>query len=144
MTYYFVGTHTVVAHIDPNSHAVGARVILDKLGATVEANEDEATDWMRGGAALLTEDEFKGIGFTEDELKTYDYPGKQVNAPQDFKDKQKKAWSIYGEKWQALRGLKAAAAAAPAPTESPVAPALPVPQLPPSVDERVPSDQHSQ
>ena len=84
MNYYFVGTNSVVAHIDPNSHAVGARIILDKLGAKVEATDDEATDWMRGGCALLTEDEFKSVGFTDDELKDYDYPGKQFNAPQEI------------------------------------------------------------
>lgn len=128
MKFYFVGSHTIVHHLDAQGHVSGALVTLDRFGMQCEGTEAEASEWMRGGCALLTEAEFKGIGFTDAELKTFDTPGKQLAAPNTFKAKQQKAWAIYGEKWQALHGMKPAEAVKP--VESPKPPDAKAPEAP--------------
>jgi hypothetical protein len=106
MKFYFVGgSPSLIAQVSADGMA-GAKHKLENFGHAIDADEKEATDWQRGGCALLTEDEFNSIGFTKDELTKYKTPGSRINAPKEFAEKMQRAHFLFSEKWQVLHGLK--------------------------------------
>ena len=61
---------------------------------------------MRGGSALLTEDEWKSCNITAKDCADYPNPKKQQdNGTPEFKAKLQKAHQIFGDKYQKLRGF---------------------------------------
>lgn len=75
--YRFIGTETIIG-----DHR------LTRLGEAIELTEEEAANVLGPtGAPLLTEEAFESIGFTEQELSIYAFPGQRVDAPEAFTDK---------------------------------------------------------
>lgn len=86
--YHFVGSY---CEID------GGRVKLERFGQRIELTDDIAKTVIMGGGAILPEAEFKRLGFTDAELKDYQFPGPQENAPEGFRAKKKAALVAYAE-----------------------------------------------
>jgi hypothetical protein len=76
--YFFVGSY---CEID------GGRVKLERFGQRIELPDELAATVVRGGGAVLPEAKFDEIGFTEQELKQYAYPGQRLGAPEAFNAK---------------------------------------------------------
>jgi hypothetical protein len=83
--YRFVGSACVI-------HDRGE---FSKFGQLAELPEDVAETVIRGGGAFLPEDQFKEIGFTDQELKDYQFPGQQLSAPQSFQEKRQRALAAF-------------------------------------------------
>lgn len=77
------------------------------FGQRIELPEHTASEAIRGGAALVPEEEFEAIGFTADELKNFAFPGQQVNAPEPFKTKQRAAILAYQTRRHELQAERA-------------------------------------
>jgi hypothetical protein len=69
---------------------------LKTIGQKIELPDEQATDLIRHprGAAIIPDDEFSAIGFTDAELQRYGRKGSQVNAPAEFKDKIEQARQV--------------------------------------------------
>jgi hypothetical protein len=70
---------------------------LNRLGQQVTLADDVAKHAVLGGSQLLPADRFEQVGFTEQELSLYPYPGQQTTAPEVFKTKLKAAWVAVAE-----------------------------------------------
>ncbi|MFN3323418.1 MAG: hypothetical protein ACK5AZ_07980 [Bryobacteraceae bacterium] len=81
-TYRFVGSYCEIDN---------GRIKLERFGQRIELPENVAETIIRGGGAILPEAEFNAIGFTEQELELYAYPGQQATAPGAFQRKRAKA-----------------------------------------------------
>jgi hypothetical protein len=81
-TYYFVGSY---CEID------GGRIKLERFGQRIDLPEDLATTVILGGGAILPEADFESLGFTEQEISLYAYPGQQATAPEAFLKKRSQA-----------------------------------------------------
>jgi hypothetical protein len=73
--YRFVGSY---CEID------GGRIKLERFGQQVELPDAVAEVVVKGGGAIIPETEFESLGFTEQELSLYAYPGQQDGAPEAF------------------------------------------------------------
>jgi len=82
VVYRFVGT---LCEIDE-------KIKLERLGQTVTLPEDIAISVITGGGSILPDDAFSGIGFTDQELQDYAYPGQRIEALQAFQDKMRAAY----------------------------------------------------
>lgn len=74
MTYRFIGS----------ACEIGGVGTLESFGQPIELSGETAKVAILGGAALLPEETFAGIGFTADELERYAYPGARISASGDF------------------------------------------------------------
>jgi len=83
--YHFVGTYT----------EIGERR-LTKFGEEILLSDEEARNAIAGGAPLVEASAFEKLGFTEQELVTYAYPGARIDAPESFIEKMRKAWALIG------------------------------------------------
>jgi hypothetical protein len=89
MTFRFIGTEAEIS---------GSK--LTSLGQPVEMDTAEANVIILGGGigqgfagaiALLPEEQFAEVGFTEAEIAKYAYPGARINAPEEFTAKYRAA-----------------------------------------------------
>jgi hypothetical protein len=78
---------------------------LTRLGQRIELSEAEAEVVVRGGAALITEEDYDSCGFNAAEESAYAFPGSQLNAPEEFKAKLRAARTIFTERHYALTGV---------------------------------------
>ena len=85
-TYNFVGSY---CEID------GGRIKLEKFGQRIDLPEDLAAVVIKGGGAILPEAEFESLGFTEQEISLYAYPGQQASAPEAFLAKRTQAHAAF-------------------------------------------------
>ncbi|MGE5568544.1 MAG: hypothetical protein ACM3S5_05845 [Rhodospirillales bacterium] len=95
--YHFVGSYTEIG---------GGRIKLERFGQRVELPDDLADNIVKGGGAILPEAEFNQLGFTEQELSLYAYPGQWEGAPEAFTSKQKAAhvaFAAYKERVEAAQ-----------------------------------------
>jgi hypothetical protein len=92
MKHFFVSNHE--CQIGPS----GSIYRLQTLGQIIDVEPEEAEHHMRGGCALLTEEEWISCGITPEEQKKYAMPGQRVSAPKEFMEKLAKAWKIFGDK----------------------------------------------
>lgn len=76
--YFFVGSY---CEID------GGRIKLERFGQRIELPDEVAETVVKGGGAILPEAKFQEIGFTEQELSLYAYPGQRAGAPEVFNQK---------------------------------------------------------
>lgn len=76
--YLFVGSY---CKID------GGRIKLERFGQRLELPDALAEIIVNGGGAILPEAQFDEIGFTEQELDQYAYPGRRLGAPEAFNAK---------------------------------------------------------
>lgn len=83
-SYRFVGTLADVG---------GVR--LDKFGQKIDLPAADAKH--ERGPAVIPAEKFEEIGFTEDELQKYAYPGPRSEAPKSFQEKLKAAWDARHE-----------------------------------------------
>lgn len=97
MKFFFVGNHESV---------IGDKHKLTELGQVVELDEAEAEVCMRGGCALLTEEEWLSIDISDDECKKFKLPGRRINAPEAFLHKLKQAWHLFSQKHQDLKAKR--------------------------------------
>ena len=67
---------------------------LEKLGESIDLTPEDAEHHIRGGCALLSEEEWQSLGISDDERKKYEEPGKRINIPHEFTEKLKKGWTI--------------------------------------------------
>lgn len=79
MKYFNIGSET----------EIGGYPKLLRLGQSVELPEAIYRDAVHGGALLLTEEEFNGLGFTAEELEKYPTGGLQRFAPEAVREKLK-------------------------------------------------------
>lgn len=70
---------------------------LNRLGQQVTLADDAAKTAVLGNAQILPDAKFEAIGFTEQELSLYPFPGQQAQAPDAFKAKLKAAWIAVAE-----------------------------------------------
>ncbi|MDE2103019.1 MAG: hypothetical protein KGL39_37590 [Patescibacteria group bacterium] len=84
--YRFVGSY---CEID------GGRIKLERFGQQIELSDEVAEVVVKGGGAIIPEAEFEQIGFTEQELSLYAYPGQQSGAPEAWITKRKAAHLAY-------------------------------------------------
>jgi len=84
--YRFVGSYCEIDN---------GRIKLDRFGQRVELGDDVADTVIRGGGAILPEEDFERLGFTAEELAAYAYPGQQESAPEGFKEKRNAAHLAY-------------------------------------------------
>lgn len=87
-TYRFVGSY---CEID------GGRIKLERFGQRIELPDEVAETVIRGGGAILPEADFESLGFTEQEISLYAYPGQQIGAPEAFTRKQQEAHRAFCE-----------------------------------------------
>ncbi len=95
--YHFVGSY---CEID------AGRIKLDKFGQRIELDDKLAEIVIKGGGAILPEDKFKAISFTDEELKDFAYPGARENAPESFKARVKAAHIAFCDHKQALEATE--------------------------------------
>ena len=88
MTYRFVGVETEL---------FGGRVKLTRLGQSIDLDEATASVVIKGGGAIVSESDFKALGFTDDELKQYAYAGPRLSAPPEFHAKLQRAHAMFCE-----------------------------------------------
>jgi len=69
---------------------------LTRLGEEIALSSDDAKNAIEGGAALLPEDSFAQVGFTEQEISLYACPGQRIDAPEAFMAKLRSAWALVG------------------------------------------------
>lgn len=81
-TYHFVGSYCEIDN---------GRIKLERFGQRIELPENVAETVIRGGGAILPEADFNAIGFTEQEISLYAYPGQQATAPEVFQRKRAEA-----------------------------------------------------
>lgn len=86
--YHFVGSYCEIG---------GGRIKLDRFGQRVELPAELAENVVKGGGAILPEEDFAKFGFTEQELSLYAYPGQWSDAPEAFTRKQKAAHLAFVE-----------------------------------------------
>jgi hypothetical protein len=84
--YRFVGSYCEIDN---------GRIKMDRFGQRVEFSGDVADTVIRGGGAILPEEDFENLGFTADEQAAYAYPGQQESAPESFKTKRNEAHLAY-------------------------------------------------
>lgn len=94
--YRFVGSACVI-------HGTGE---FSKFGQRVELPEAVADTVILGGGAFVPEDEFEALGFTTDELKNYQFPGQQANAPLSFHEKKTAAILAFQTRREELRAAR--------------------------------------
>lgn len=82
MTYRFVGT---LCEVDE-------KLKLERLGQSAALSDTQADNVIAGGGSILPDDVFSGIGFTDQELTDYAYPGQRIEAPEGFKAKMSAAY----------------------------------------------------
>ena len=78
----------------------------ERFGQKVQLAEDVAITAIAGGAALLPEEKFVAVGFTDEELKDYAYPGQREGAPEAFAAKLLAARIAVHDCRLALEGLE--------------------------------------
>lgn len=85
-TYVYVGARTEIGG-----------VVLDKIGQLISLTP-ESYSGMCHKVALLTEDEFKSIGFTDVELSKFGKMGRRAVSPESFRAKVAQAQELYRSK----------------------------------------------
>jgi hypothetical protein len=95
--YYFVSNHRCQYGHPGNIQS------LEKLGQVIVLDEADAARYLRGGCALLTEEQWQSVGITADEQKIYTVAGKRLNAPAEFTAKMQRAWTLAGENISAAK-----------------------------------------
>lgn len=78
--YRFVGAESVIGEIH-----------LKALGQPAELSAELANEAVLGGCAILPEETFAEIGFTEAECKQFAYPAQRTDASAEFAAKHKAA-----------------------------------------------------
>lgn len=75
---------------------IGGHPLLDRFGQTIDLPVPLARDLILGGgsaagwagaSALLPDDRFQAVGFTDVDLKDFSMPGSHADAPVEFKNK---------------------------------------------------------
>jgi hypothetical protein len=108
MKFFFVGnSESEIHHVENDkSHRTHH---FKLLGQSAEFTAEEAEHHIRGGAALLSEEEFNSCGFTAVEVDqsvkakgSYAKPGSRVNPPAEFLAKLRKAWTLHSLNHQRL------------------------------------------
>lgn len=74
---------------------IGGDIVLQRFGQPIELDEQLAFDAMAGGCALIPDEQFQEIGFSNQELELYAEPGSDWAAPESFKQKRKEAVIAY-------------------------------------------------
>jgi hypothetical protein len=87
-TYRFVGTEC----------EIGDHPKLKFLGDRIELSDSGIENAWEGKAQLITDANYKSCGFTSDEERNYRTPAQRHDAPEAFKAKFKKAFSLVGVK----------------------------------------------
>jgi len=95
--YRFVGSY---CEID------GGRIKLERFGQQIELPDEVAEIVVKGGGAIIPEADFEKLGFTEQELSLYAFPGQQVGAPDAFTVKHHAAHVAFHDHKQAVEGVK--------------------------------------
>ncbi|MCC6591606.1 MAG: hypothetical protein IT168_33275 [Bryobacterales bacterium] len=70
---------------------------LTRLGEEVVLSAEDARQALDGGVALLPEAMFNSVGFTEQELSIYAWPGQRIDTPEAFEAKLRKAHALIGK-----------------------------------------------
>ena len=83
-TYRFVGTEMVIGDIH-----------LTKFGEVVELTDAERAA-CGPNVPLVHDDLFDEVGFTDQELSLYAYPGQRIDAPEAVNTKIRDAWAVVG------------------------------------------------
>jgi hypothetical protein len=86
--YRFVGTYCEIWDTEFK---------FTRFGQKVEMPDALAKEAKTQGAALVPEDQFSTIGFSEDELKAYRDHSAHRNAPESFLNKRSAAWKLVHE-----------------------------------------------
>ena len=75
--YRYVGTVTEIGGVPQ----------LDRFGQAVDLSDEVASIAVLGGAALMTEEDFEGVGFTPAEIERYENPGARRDMDAVFESK---------------------------------------------------------
>lgn len=75
-TYRFVGV----------SACIGSRE-LTQFGQKILLTDEQYATAVAGGAALISDEKFQEIGFTDDELRRYAFTGSWSRATSEFQEK---------------------------------------------------------
>jgi hypothetical protein len=81
MTYRFVGSNS----------DIGDSIRLIRFGQSVELSDEQARNAVLGGCALVPDEAFTEIGFTNAELSSFASVGSHERAPAEFIDKKRRA-----------------------------------------------------
>src|ERR1035441_2436286 len=82
--YRFVGSYCEIG---------GVR--LERFGQAVDLSDEVAETAVKGGAAIIPECDFQKLGFTEQEVSLYAYPGQREGAPEVVMSKIKASWVAF-------------------------------------------------
>ncbi|CAB4130888.1 hypothetical protein UFOVP130_42 [uncultured Caudovirales phage] len=80
----------------------GGRIKLEQFGQRVELPDNVAEIVVRGNGAIIPEDQFTAIGFTDQELVDYAFPGQRAGAPEEFRERVKAAHIAFHDYRQSL------------------------------------------
>ena len=94
MTYRFVGSNS----------DIGDSIRLIRFGQSVELSDEQARNAVLGGCALVPDEAFTEIGFTNAELTSFASVGSHERAPADFLDRKKRALLAAHELRERLEG----------------------------------------
>lgn len=84
--FVFVGAHCELPNLK-----------LERFGQTVELTDAAAENIIAGGGAILPKSEFDAIGFSDEEVKSFAFPGPRITAPAEFQEKYSRAVARFGE-----------------------------------------------
>lgn len=66
---------------------IGGVAKLSRIGQTIALSDDAARNAIVGGCAIIPQESFNEIGFTQEELKKYGTQSGRIDAPEDFNAK---------------------------------------------------------
>lgn len=84
MTVRYVGASS--------AQIMDTKFVFKRYGQQVELPDELATRVMAENFPVVTEEEFKSLGHTEDELKNHANPATHAKASAEFLGKRKAAW----------------------------------------------------
>jgi hypothetical protein len=92
MTYRFVGVYALIG-----------KTLFNRFGQQVTMTEDEFKYALTGRIALITEEQWDDIGFTEQEISLYSQPSSLHKAPDAFIQKRNLAHEVFRSNRESLK-----------------------------------------
>ena len=84
---------------------IGENIKLERFGQQVRLSDEVAKIAVLGGAGILPEAIFDGLGFTEQEVSLYAWPGQRMGAPEVVVQKIRAAHAALHEYRASVEGV---------------------------------------